>query len=48
MCNGNCDQNRRCDCLTSDLFDGLFTLGFAMAMFGLGFGVGYLVWKLAS
>lgn len=48
MCNGNCDQGRRCDCATSDLFDGLFTLGFAMVMFGLGFGVGCLVWKLAS
>jgi hypothetical protein len=31
--------------VTSDIFDGLFTLGFAMAMFGFGFGVGYLVWR---
>ena len=43
MCNGNCDQGRRCDCLTSDVFDGLFTLGFAMAMLAAGGIIGFLV-----
>ena len=43
MCNGNCDQGRRCDCLTSDVFDGLITLGFAAAMLAAGGVIGFLV-----
>jgi hypothetical protein len=43
MCNGNCDQGRLCDCVTSDFLDGLITLGFAVAMLVAGGIIGFLV-----
>ena len=43
MCNGNCNQGRRCDCVTSDVFDVLLRLGFAVAMTAAGGVIGWVV-----
>ena len=43
MCNGNCNQGRKCDCVTDYVFDGLFTLGFFLTVLAAGGIVGFLV-----
>ena len=43
-CNGNCNQGRQCDCV----FDGLFTLGFMVAVLAVGGIVGFLIGYLVG
>lgn len=47
VCNGNCDQGRRCDCVTY-VFDGFFTLAFLSAVLAVGGIVGFLVGYLVG
>jgi hypothetical protein len=42
MCNGNCDQGRRCDCVTY-VFDGPSFLALLLAGQAIGIVVGFLV-----
>ena len=47
-CSGNCNQGRRCDCVTDYVFDGLFTLGFMVTVLAAGGIVGFLVGYLVG